>query len=164
VIAAKTRDAYVALQRAWPDAEKEYLVVVHGLVDPARGEIDLPLGPDPADRRRRVVRPDGAPSVTRFERLEYSDAAGMSLLCCRLLTGRRHQIRVHLSARGWPVVGDAVYGTPDSRLSRYALHAWRTAMRHPCSGRSLRFEAHVPVDLRDFFAAVGLPLTYKLHV
>src|SRR5215467_3867086 len=112
VVAVKTRDAYVALQRTWREAEKEYLAVVHGLVDATRGEIDLPLGADPADRRRRVVRPDGAPSVTRFERLAQSDAAGMSLLCCRLLTGRRHQIRVHLAARGWPVVGDAVYGMP----------------------------------------------------
>jgi 23S rRNA pseudouridine1911/1915/1917 synthase len=164
VIAAKTRDAYVALQRTWPDAEKEYLAVVHGLVEPARGEIDLPLGTDPADRRRRVVRPDGAPSVTRFERLGYSESTAMSLLCCRLLTGRRHQIRVHLSARGWSIVGDPVYGAPDSLLPRYALHAWRVTVRHPASGRPLRLQAHVPVDLRDFFAAVGLSLTYKLQL
>src|SRR5262249_35944853 len=138
VIAAKTHDAYVALQRTWPDAEKEYLAVVHGFVDPARGEIDLPLGADPEDRRRRVVRSDGAPSVTRFERLGYSDTADMSLLRCQLLPGRRHQIRVHLSTRGWPVVGDGVYGAPESLLPRYALHAWRTTMRHPASGRPLR--------------------------
>jgi 23S rRNA pseudouridine1911/1915/1917 synthase len=164
VIAAKTHGAYVALQRTWPDVEKEYLAVVHGVVDPARGEINLPLGTDPVDRRRRVVRPDGAPSVTRFECLGYSDVAGMSLLCCRLLTGRRHQIRVHLAARGWSIVGDPVYGTPDSRLPRYALHAWRTTMRHPASGRVLRVQAQVPGDLRDFLAAVGLPLTYQLQL
>jgi 23S rRNA pseudouridine1911/1915/1917 synthase len=147
VIAAKTRDAYVAFQRHWPDAEKEYLAVVHGLVDPARGEVDLPLGPDPADRRRRVVRPDGAPSVTRFERLGYSDAAGMSLLRCQLLTGRRHQIRVHLAARGWPVVGDAVYGRALDGFPRHALHAWRTGLIHPMTGAALCLEALVPDEI-----------------
>jgi 23S rRNA pseudouridine1911/1915/1917 synthase len=165
VIAAKTRDAYVAIQRTWPEAEKDYLAVVHGLVDLACGEIDLPLGTDPADRRRRVVRPDGAPSVTRFERLGYSSAAGVSLLRCRLVTGRRHQIRVHLLARGWPVVGDPVYGASESHtFPRQALHAWRTAMRHPTSGELLRIEAPPPSDLAEFLGAVGVPLTYHLHM
>jgi 23S rRNA pseudouridine1911/1915/1917 synthase len=157
VIAARTHGAYVTLQRGWPDVEKDYLAVVRGFVD-ARGEIDLPLGTDPADRRRRVVRPDGAPSVTRFERLAYSTAnGGMSLLRCRLVTGRRHQIRVHLLARGWPIVGDPVYGEPEPGLPRQALHSWRTVMRHPVSGRPLELEALVPIDLRDFLTAARLP-------
>ena len=147
VIAAKTHDAYVALQRAWPDAEKDYLAVVRGFVDVARGEIDLPLGTDPGDRRRRVVRPDGAPSVTRFERLAHSDAAGMSLLCCRLVTGRRHQIRVHLAARGWPIVGDAVYGRALDGFPRHALHAWRIGLVHPTTGAAVRLEAPIPDEI-----------------
>jgi 23S rRNA pseudouridine1911/1915/1917 synthase len=165
VIAAKTRDAYVAIQRTWAEAEKDYLAVVHGLVDPAWGEIDLPLGTDPADRRRRMVRPDGAPSVTRFERLAYSTASGVSLLRCRILTGRRHQIRVHLLAHGWPIVGDPVYGAPDShRFPRQALHAWRISMRHPASGAPLRIEAPPPSDLAEFLGAAGVPLTTQLHM
>jgi len=151
VIAAKTHNAYVALQRTWPDVEKEYLAVVHGLVQPSRGEIDLPLGTDPVDRRRRVVRPDGAPSVTRFERLAHSDAAGLSLLCCRLLTGRRHQIRVHLAARGWPIVGDAVYGRAFPRFARHALHARRIGLVHPMSGAALWLEAPVPEDIVSLY-------------
>lgn len=163
VVAAKTRESYVAIQGTWTEAEKDYLAVVHGFVDPASGEIDLPLGTDPDDRRRRIVRPDGAASVTRFERLAYSGAAGVSLLRCRLGTGRRHQIRAHLLARGWPIVGDRVYGTSNS-LPRHALHAWRTVMQHPASGQPLRLEAPVPDDLRDFLAAAGLPLTQRLHM
>jgi len=162
-IAAKTRGVYVEIQRAWSDAEKDYLAVVRGHVDATRGEIDLPLGTDPADRRRRVVRPDGARSMTRFERLGYSEAHGVSLLRCRLVTGRRHQIRVHLAARGWPIVGDVVYGTPDS-FPRHALHAWRAVMRHPTSGQPLGLEAPLPVDLVAFLAAAGLSLTCRLHL
>ena len=76
VIAAKSQDAYVPVQRGWPEAVKDYLAVVHGCVEPECGEIDLRLGPDPSDRRRRHgSETSGAPSLTRFERLAYSDAA-----------------------------------------------------------------------------------------
>jgi 23S rRNA pseudouridine1911/1915/1917 synthase len=165
VIAAKRRDAYIAMQRAWPDADKDYLAVVKGHVEPDRGEIDLPLGTDPTDRRRRVVREDGTPSFTRFERLSYSEAADVSLLCCRPVTGRRHQIRVHLAARGWPIVGDPVYGGADSlAFPRQALHAWRLSLTHPHSGRRLRIEAPIPDDLVGLLAAGGLALTSHLQL
>jgi 23S rRNA pseudouridine1911/1915/1917 synthase len=154
VIAVKRRDTYAEMQRRWHQAEKDYLAVVAGRVEPECGEIDLRLGPDPADRRRRVASETaGAPSVTRFERLAYSDVAGMSLLRCRLVTGRRHQIRVHLAARGWPIVGDPVYGgleTPP--FPRQALHAWRVVLTHPVSREPLRIDAPIPRDLADLLA------------
>ena len=146
VVVAKSGAVHAALQKFWPHAEKDYLAVVHGRVEPERGEIDLPLGSDPADRRRRIVRPDGAPSVTRFERLVHSTSAGRSLLRCRLVTGRRHQIRVHLAARGWPIVGDSVYGTADPTCARHALHAHRLRLRHPVTGGVLMFEAPTPQE------------------
>src|SRR5258706_10169952 len=156
VIAAKSRETYAALQRAWPEAEKDYLALVHGRVEPASGEIDLRLGPDPHDRRRRVASETvGAQSLTRFERLAWSDLppAPVSLLRCRLVTGRRHQIRVHLAARGWPVVGDPVYGRQDSPLlARQALHAWRVAVAHPATAAQLCLEAQIPQDLRLLLA------------
>jgi 23S rRNA pseudouridine1911/1915/1917 synthase len=162
VIALKSRETYVAVQRAWPEAEKDYLAVVHGRVEPACGEIALRLGPDSSDRRRRAASETlGAPSLTRFERIAYSDQCpgGLSLLRCRLGTGRRHQIRVHLSARGWPVVGDAVYGRPGSpAFPRQALHAWRIALRHPGSGTHLRLEAPIPPDLCQLLAEARLSL------
>jgi 23S rRNA pseudouridine1911/1915/1917 synthase len=146
VLLAKDPETYVRMQREWPRVDKNYLAAVDGVVEPTRGEINLPLGPDPADRRRRIVRPDGAPSVTRFERLA-SSAAGMSLLRCRLVTGRRHQIRVHLAARGWPVVGDAVYGRALDGFPRHALHARRLCFAHPVAGGAVRIEAPVPDDI-----------------
>jgi len=145
VLLAKSREIYAAVQRNWQQAEKEYLAVVEGRVEPARGDISLPLGTDPADRRRRVVRPDGAPSVTRFERL--ASDGDRSLLRCRPLTGRRHQIRVHLAARGWPVVGDAVYGRALDGFPRFALHAQRVGLLHPVTGAAVRLESAVPEDI-----------------
>ena len=96
-------------------AEKDYLAIVYGRVNVGRGTIDLWLRHDPGDRRRMIASPDtGARSLTRFERIARVGTAvgGLSLLKCQLLTGRTHQIRVHLAARGWPIVGDPVYGEP----------------------------------------------------
>jgi 23S rRNA pseudouridine1911/1915/1917 synthase len=145
VVVAKSAAVHAALQKCWPEAEKEYLAVVEGSVDVERGEIDLPLGTDPADRRRRIVRADGAASVTRFERLAY--ARGRSVLRCRPVTGRRHQIRVHLASRGWPVVGDAVYGKALDGFPRHALHAWRISVPHPVSASRIDIETTRVVDL-----------------
>jgi 23S rRNA pseudouridine1911/1915/1917 synthase len=89
--------------------DKDYLAIVWGKPSPSRGTIDLALDRDPWDRRRITVTDRGGqPSVTRYERVATTGA--FSLVRCRLITGRTHQIRVHLSARTWPIVGDAVYG------------------------------------------------------
>jgi 23S rRNA pseudouridine1911/1915/1917 synthase len=151
VMLAKSAAVHAALQKRWREADKEYLAVVSGRVDPASGSIDLPLGTDPADRRRRVVRPDGAPSVTTFERLDYDETSDRSLLRCRLLTGRRHQIRVHLAARGWPIVGDGVYGQPLAGFPRHALHARRLAFTHPRDGRTLTICAATPKEFVSLY-------------
>ena len=129
--------------------------------------------PRSAPSRRRVVASTtrGAVSLTRFERLGCVAAppVGLSLLRCRLVTGRMHQIRVHLSARGWPLVGDPKYGEPRwldlraaglravlSAFPRQALHAWRLTFPHPASGAILRIEAPVPADLATLLEAAGL--------
>src|SRR5262249_13547115 len=139
-----------------------------GRVEPASGTIDLPLGTDPSDRRRRVVRPDGAPSVTTFERVDYDATSNRSLLRCRLMTGRRHQIRVHLAARGWPIVGDAVYGKALEVFSRHALHAWRLVLTHPHDGRVLTMLAPVPEEFVSLYAnsngESALDLIVRLHM
>jgi 23S rRNA pseudouridine1911/1915/1917 synthase len=191
IIVAKTAPMHAALQRAMAenDAEKQYLALVYGS-PPARGLIDLPLAHDPNDRRRRVVTSEsieessaarftrrsmhaaatGAPSVTRFERTARIKAprVGLSLLRCRLVTGRRHQIRVHLASRGWPLVGDPVYGAPrwtaiaDATLRealrafpRQALHACRVAFAHPVTREWVEIEAPVPEDLALLLKACG---------
>ena len=151
VVLAKSAAVHAALQKRWKDATKEYLAVVSGRVDPAGGSIDLPLGTDPADRRRRVVRPDGAPSVTTFERVDYDETSDRSLLRCRLITGRRHQIRVHLAARGWPIVGDGVYGRAVDGFPRHALHAWRLTLTHPQDRRPLTIRAEPPEEFVSLY-------------
>jgi 23S rRNA pseudouridine1911/1915/1917 synthase len=174
IVVAKTAPAHAALQRAMAraDAEKDYLAIVYGRVNVARGEIDLRLATDRTDRRKVVASATlGAESLTRFERLARVAAprAGLSLLRCRLVTGRTHQIRVHLAARGWPLAGDATYGEPrwsqidDPLLAatlrafpRQALHAWRVALTHPITRQRLTIEAPVPADLTALMQASGL--------
>jgi 23S rRNA pseudouridine1911/1915/1917 synthase len=186
VLVAKTAAVHAALQRATNSdpaqapshvaqafrPAKDYLAVVYGRVAAARGTIDLRLHLDARDRRRVIASTTaGAHSVTLFERLARVSAprAGLALLRCRLLTGRRHQIRVHLAARGWPIVGDPTYGEPrwstidDPMLAaalrvfaRQALHAWRLAIAHPITGEPLHIEAPIPADIADLIALAGL--------
>ena len=174
IIVAKTAALHAALQRelASSASEKDYLAVVYGRVNVARGEIGLRLRRDRGDRRRVVASATvGASSLTRFERLARVAAprAGLSLVRCRLATGRTHQIRVHLAARGWPLVGDLTYGEPrwsqvtDATLAatlrtfpRQALHAWRVAVVHPITRERLLLEAPVPRDIEALLKAAGL--------
>lgn len=173
VLVAKTPGVHAAVQRrlAAADAEKDYLAVVYGRVRPRSGTIDLRLRRDPDDRRRVAASPSkGAASLTRFERLADVAAprAGLSLLRCRLVTGRTHQIRAHLSARGWPIVGDPTYGEPrwmrvaDLDLAdalrafpRQALHAWRLAFVHPITRARVEVAAPIPEDLRGLLERIG---------
>lgn len=124
---------------------KEYLAIVHGAPRPRSGVIREPLGRDPADRRRVVVMAGGAVSETRYE-VVNSLTGDLSLVRCELLTGRTHQIRVHLSSRGWPILGDALYGEQTARMSRQALHAWRISLLHPLTRERLVIEAPLPPD------------------
>lgn len=168
LLVAKTRAVHAALQRAMYAGrlEKRYLAVVHGRPIPPRGRIDEPLGRDLGDRRRVVTAATGRPSVTFYERLAASGrgARSISLVECRLGTGRMHQIRVHLASRGWPIVGDATYGlqpadaisTERPALARHALHAWRLAFPHPVTGVAMSLVSRVPDDVRRLLRAVGI--------
>ena len=169
VLVTKRSDIYAALQRAMNArrVDKDYLAIVRGKPTPPRGTIDLALDRDPWDRRRVTVTDRGGqPSVTRYERL--STANGFSLVRCRLITGRTHQIRVHLAAKRWPIVGDATYGVkaPDGssveaavKFPRQALHSWRIAFRQPRTGRELAIEAPMPEDMKALAAAIGLSVS-----
>ncbi|MBW8867940.1 MAG: RluA family pseudouridine synthase [Acidobacteria bacterium] len=169
VLAAKSGDVHAALQRA--AMQKIYLALVYGRVPAARGTIDLRLAVD-SDRRRVVASDDvGAASVTRFERIARVPAprAGLSLLRCTLETGRRHQIRAHLQARGWPIVGDPVYGEPrwarvdDPLLAaalrafpRQALHAAHLAFVHPITRSLITIDAPLAKDFAGLVEIAGL--------
>jgi 23S rRNA pseudouridine1911/1915/1917 synthase len=148
LIVALSPGAHARIQR---DAhmgrvKKEYLAIVRGTPQPSEGVIRLPLRHDPADRRRIVVDDAGLTSETRYR--VVSSGNGGSLVRCELVTGRTHQIRVHLAASGWPIVGDRIYGTPDPRIERQALHAWRITLLHPETRKQLSIEAPIAGEMR----------------
>jgi 23S rRNA pseudouridine1911/1915/1917 synthase len=130
--------------------KKTYLALVAGSVSAAVGRIEAPIGRDPRHRTRMAVVPDGRPSVTGYRVRERFE--GWTLLELDLVTGRTHQIRVHLSAIGHQVAGDPVYATGLARrgpegLERLFLHAWRLELMAPSGERLIRAEAALPDDL-----------------
>ena len=130
--------------------KKTYLALVAGSVGAAVGRIEAPIGRDPRHRTRMAVVPDGRPSVTGYRVRERFE--GWTLLELDLVTGRTHQIRVHLVAIGHPVAGDPVYATGLARrgppgLDRLFLHAWRLELMAPSGDRLIRAEASLPDDL-----------------
>ena len=165
MLVSKTAKAHAAIVRAMRrdpadgGVRKEYVAVVHGVPSPLSGEIALRLGRDPADVRRvRVSEADGQPCLTRYATLTHAPEAGMSAVSCELVTGRMHQIRVHLAASGCPIVGDPVYGIGDhvgGPMARQALHAWRVSFRHPVSGTPLTIIAPFPPDIASLLAQIG---------
>ena len=173
VLVAKTAAIHASAQRALASraSEKDYLAVVYGR-PPIRGTIDLKLRRDSVDRRRVVASPTcGKGSVTQFERLSLmrvGPGLSLALLRCRLVTGRTHQIRVHLASSGWPIVGDPVYGKARwtkveqevlgeivRTFPRQALHAWRPTFPHPVGGDQVSIEAPAPDDFAELQKHVG---------
>lgn len=166
ILVAKAPEVHARLQRR--GMEKDYLAVVYGRPPVPKGRIDLGILRDLRDPRRRITsRTEGRPSSTLWESL--GEAGGVSLLRCRLLTGRTHQIRVHLQAARMPIVGDPLYGAPGWKgildpelaglcrdLSRQALHAWRLGLVHPVTGEPLEVRAPVPPDLAGLLSRAGL--------
>lgn len=119
---------------------KRYVAVVDGLLPVDTGEIDLPLAADWPNRPRQIVDPArGKPSLTRWRVLVRAGAT--TRLELEPVTGRSHQLRVHLQAIGHPIVGDALYGRPGHRL---LLHAAHLVLPHPYDGHPVAFESHAP--------------------
>lgn len=154
VALAKGEPAYSALVAALSRRRvtRQYRAVVVGEGLPAMGTVDSPVGRDPTNPTLMAAG-IGKAAVTRFEVLEA--AAGHTMLGVRLETGRTHQIRIHLSAIGYPVYADPLYGAliPNRRLW---LHAERLAFAHPVSKEELSFQSPIPEDLRESAAALGL--------
>jgi 23S rRNA pseudouridine1911/1915/1917 synthase len=171
VLVALRPEVHARVQRdaAAGRVRKEYLAIVRGAPTPASGSIALPLARSTEDRRRVVVTATGQRCQTQYEVLSTwgGDRDGpegpslqgpslqgpplhgrYSLVRCELITGRTHQIRVHLAARGWPIAGDVSYGEAHPALTRQALHAWRVTLPHPVTREPLQLEAPVPRDFR----------------
>lgn len=148
VLAATDPRVQAIVQRdmAAGQVRKEYLALVAASLPPGEaGVIELPLARSAEDRRLVVVSDAGVACETRYEVL--ATAGGRSLLRCELVTGRTHQIRVHLAARGWPIVGDSTYGVQVSDASRQALHAWRLRLPHPRTRATVELASPWPADL-----------------
>jgi 23S rRNA pseudouridine1911/1915/1917 synthase len=131
---------------------KEYLAVVEGRPEPPSGRIRLPLSRDPGDRRRVIADTGGVWSETRYEVTATTGAR--SVVRCELVTGRTHQIRVHLASSGWPIVGDRTYGNPADVIARQALHAWRVTMPHPVTREPVTITAPPPADIAALLVSV----------
>lgn len=149
MVFAKTSYAHSLLDRILhtEDFQKFYLAMVYGQVSPEKGLIDLPIGIDPKAFYMRNIDHDlGKPSKTLYETVEKFDDA--SLLKLKLLTGRTHQIRVHLTAIGHPIIGDDMYSKKiDPRMGRQALHCYRLNIVHPVTKKLLKLTAPLPKDM-----------------
>jgi 23S rRNA pseudouridine1911/1915/1917 synthase len=172
IVAAKNDAAHAALaaQLADRSMSRIYHALVWGRPVPAHGTIDKPLGRDPRNRKRMAIRTRGGkPAVTHYRTLRHfgTDNAGISLVECRLDSGRTHQIRVHMASIGHPVIGDPVYsrarrgragGLPETlrvaldSFQRQALHAVELALVHPLSGKTLKFHVEYPNDIKHLVA------------
>jgi 23S rRNA pseudouridine1911/1915/1917 synthase len=158
MVVARSPEAYTALVAALSqrEVERRYLALVWGHLEARRGSIDAPIGRSPRRPTRMAVREAGREARTGYEVLEEHDRPIVSLLDCRLETGRTHQIRVHLTAIGHPVVGDASYGgdRPQLRPGRPFLHACHLAFAHPVTGEPLVFDDPLPTDLEALLSAL----------
>ncbi len=124
--------------------EKEYVALVWGRLDPASGTIDFPLAPDPVARPRHLVSEQGREAITHYEVLAVE--AGSSRVLLRPKTGRSHQLRVHLSHLGHPILGCDLYAHPEAfaAANRLCLHASKLGFSHPATGEWVEFESPVP--------------------
>jgi 23S rRNA pseudouridine1911/1915/1917 synthase len=147
LVVAKTEAAHRNLARQLSDRTlgRTYWALVQGGFREDTGTIDAPIARHPRDRRRMAIVEGGREAITDFRVIER--LSGATVLEVSLRTGRTHQIRVHLASIGHPVVGDAVYGRPDSTLGRPALHAMRLRLRHPADGAERSYESPVPEEL-----------------
>lgn len=161
LMVARTQVAYDKLVAALArrDVERHYLAVVDGNVTDTKGIVEAPIGRNPNRRTKMAISVEGKPAITNYLVLDRSDAKpGATALRATLETGRTHQIRVHLSAIGHPVLGDGLYAGKlcAQRFGRVALHAHRLVFEHPIDNRHMAFSANVPQDMAQLAHGLGL--------
>lgn len=163
LVVSKTQEAHNRLSRQFKERalSKKYLAIVHGRMQNESGEIDLPIGRHPSDRKKMSVYTRSPRSAwTRWQVKELF--ADFSLLEIKIKTGRTHQIRVHCSALHHPIVGDPVYGGKAGRtyrkkdayrlikpIKRQMLHAWELGLNHPTTREYMVFQAPIPQDMAE---------------
>jgi 23S rRNA pseudouridine1911/1915/1917 synthase len=160
LLVARSDAAYDALTAmlAAHEVERRYLTLVWGELDSLSGMVDAPIGRSAREPTRMTVSAQGKPARTRYEVVAtYRDPVLVSLLECRLETGRTHQIRVHLRAIDHSVVGDSRYGGAKQSFPfpRPWLHAAALRLSHPVTGAELAFDSPLPADLADSLAQLA---------
>jgi 23S rRNA pseudouridine1911/1915/1917 synthase len=156
LVIAKHNQALASLaeQFSGREVKKEYLAVAEKAPRPAKGRVETHIARHPVHRQRMTVvqAPKGRLAITEYETLSHRP--GEAVILCRLLTGRTHQIRVHLKHLGCPLLGDPVYGKR-GRYDRHMLHAWKLGLHHPETGKWMEFAAPIP----DAFAPFDIPVS-----
>lgn len=151
LLVAKNNNAHRKLQSQFTERSlsKTYLALVRGRLDYEEGHLEAPIGRDPKVRQKMNVMREGLgrEALTHYRVLERFRFA--TLLAVKLVTGRTHQIRVHMKHLGHPVIGDPLYGGPaDEKEPRLALHAWKIEFLHPKTGKIMKFESPVPKEMK----------------
>ncbi len=146
IIVAKNDTAHINLSKQIQDrkVKKTYIALVRGFIKENEATINMPIGRSSKDRKKMAVTKDGKEAITHFKVLKRYN--GFTLLEVKIETGRTHQIRVHLSEIGYPIVGDEVYsnGKNPFGVKGQMLHAEKLELKHPRTGKDLTFEAPVP--------------------
>lgn len=152
ILVAKNNESEKKLKKMFKDREikKQYKALVWGKVEPKEGIINIPLGRGSKDRLRIVPKEGGRKSVTKYNVSKYFPKSDMTLLSVGLLTGRTHQIRVHFSSIGHPVVGDKKYSNRKTDLKRQFLHAESLIFNNPITNEKLELKVEIPKDLSRF--------------
>lgn len=160
MVIARTKAALNRLMNQFQDrtVEKSYLALLERTPKTETGRIEAPIARDPQQRKRMAVVRDGKPAITEFKILESNLKDGQALAEVKILTGRTHQIRVHMAFIGCPVVGDNVYGFRKQRLGlkRHFLHAAKLTFKHPRTGEQMHFESPLPAGLQNMLDKLRL--------
>ena len=156
MILAKDKNTKALMQKQFAERkiEKEYISLVWGKVEPEKGEIKIPLGRGSKDRLKIVPSSSGRESHTVYRVVSYFPGSNLSLVELDLKTGRTHQIRVHMSAIGHPVVGDKKYSNKNTELQRQFLHAQKIIFSHPITKKEVIVKSKLPNDLNLFLKNV----------
>lgn len=146
MVLAKTKEAHknLADQFASHDLEKEYIAIIQGHIVNKKGRIEVAIERDPVHRQRMKATSadNGRMAISKFEVIEYLKNA--TLVKVQILTGRTHQIRVHMAFTGHPLLGDTTYGGRKFGNNEHFLHSAKLSFKHPISGKSMTFQAEIP--------------------
>ena len=164
LVVAKNNASHIFLSEQLKnhDIKREYIAVAEGVIKENSGTINLPIGRHPVDRKKMAVRSENSrEAITHFnvrERLQ-----GHTLVVCNLETGRTHQIRVHLSHIGFPIVGDPLYGFRDTHgITGQALHARKLTFTHPSTKEVVSFEAEPPADFSELVRGLSDSVSFTM--